>query len=529
MRVITKISNWLNLCVVSDVEDSIGRFLGKSSFVCVLLMTAAAPHSIFVTQLFWILGILLFVSKAAHGYLTRKSLDIQLPVPAIAMISLFLWTLLTAIFSYAPDISLRKLNTASLILIFLLVVNVVRNRYAVKVLVFTLIGSAMINVIWMPVERVIGRGVEVNGINAESPLKSLDVAEGDTFLEVNGVSVGSPQALIDEIEKTEVSRIKYYRPDYYEYLELKRADLLTGETPTQQLGVKTAKRSMNWRSAGFYGHYATYAEVLQLLGSLVFGLLVGMLITNSRGREVRLKDLPKSLASGRFWLFFLVLALMGLALLLTSTRASQAALLVSCVFIGAFGLGKRAAIAIFLISIPLVIGGAVFLQQSRNTTFVDQSDNSTTWRQTVYKEGLELWTDSPRHFVVGVGMDSIKRYAVEWKLFDNGRLPAGHFHSNPIQLVVERGLPALLIYLWLFVGFLWNLVFAIRGRGFESWWELGLLLGTFGGVIGFQLSGLVHYNFGDSEVVMVLFILMALSSVLITEREVEGGKDADAA
>ena len=35
----------------------------------------------------------------------------------------------------------------------------------------------------------------------------------------------------------------------------------------------------------------------------------------------------------------------------------------------------------------------------------------------------------------GVGMDSIKRYAKDWRLFDDGKLPTGHFHSTPLQLV----------------------------------------------------------------------------------------------
>ena len=39
----------------------------------------------------------------------------------------------------------------------------------------------------------------------------------------------------------------------------------------------------------------------------------------------------------------------------------------------------------------------------------------------------------------------------------------------------------------------------------------GILLGCFGGSIGFFASSVVHYNFGDAEVVMALFLLMAVS------------------
>jgi hypothetical protein len=52
-------------------------------------------------------------------------------------------------------------------------------------------------------------------------------------------------------------------------------------------------------------------------------------------------------------------------------------------------------------------------------------------------------------------------------------------------------------------------------RGFRSgnfaWPERGLLLGAFGGMIGFLTSGLVHYNWGDSENAMLLYLIMGLA------------------
>jgi hypothetical protein len=44
----------------------------------------------------------------------------------------------------------------------------------------------------------------------------------------------------------------------------------------------------------------------------------------------------------------------------------------------------------------------------------------------------------------------------------------------------------------------------------------GLALGALGGTIGFFTSGLVHYNWGDSEVVTVFYFIMGLC--LIVER-----------
>jgi O-antigen ligase len=122
-------------------------------------------------------------------------------------------------------------------------------------------------------------------------------------------------------------------------------------------------------------------------------------------------------------------------------------------------------------------------------------------------------------------MDSIKRYAGEWRLFDDGRLPMGHFHSTPIQLLVERGFPALLLWLWILFLYgktlfreIQNSKFKIQNSETEnssfilhpSSLRKGVLLGCFGGLVGFFASGIVHYNLGDAEVVMVFFLLMGL-------------------
>jgi uncharacterized membrane protein YuzA (DUF378 family) len=52
----------------------------------------------------------------------------------------------------------------------------------------------------------------------------------------------------------------------------------------------------------------------------------------------------------------------------------------------------------------------------------------------------------------------------------------------------------------------------------------GVALGALGGLVGFFTSGLVHYNWGDSEVVMVFYFIMGLSLVVqrIVRGEVQG-------
>jgi O-antigen ligase len=199
---------------------------------------------------------------------------------------------------------------------------------------------------------------------------------------------------------------------------------------------------------------------------------------------------------------------MSLALLLTVTRASQLAFLISAAVIVLVGLGRKWLFGAIAIGLPIAIVGLLFLQQSRQVGFFDPNDDSIKWRQTVWSEGVDLWTSSPRNFLLGVGMDSIKRHAADWHLFDDGRLNMGHFHSTPLNLVVERGLPALLLWLIVLGAYARALWRGLRRSDPRS---TGILLGCLGGLIGFFTSGLVHYNLGDQEVAMMFFLLMGLS------------------
>jgi O-antigen ligase len=178
------------------------------------------------------------------------------------------------------------------------------------------------------------------------------------------------------------------------------------------------------------------------------------------------------------------------------------------------GAGRRAILTAGVLAIPLILGGLFILQQKRNVRFLDSTDLSTTWRSTVWREGFGLLTSRPRHLLIGVGMDSIKGHWREWGLFEGGRLPRGHMHSNPLQIALERGIPALILWL-IFLGIYARMLRRLaRNPAINDWIERGVVLGALGGLCGFFTSGLVHYNWGDSEVVMIFYCIIGLTLAL---------------
>ncbi len=539
-----KFLSWLDALAATSHERNISRWLDRVVFVFLVLMTLAAPHSIAVTQSAWLIGMLAWVVRMFF----KPRPSFKFTAVHFLLLAFFGWTVLSAAFSYAPDISFDKLRGASLFLIFFFVFANLRNLRAVYFITFALILSCTANALIMPIQRIIGRGVEIHGVQSHSPLKKAGLTESDALLEANGKKLRSPSDLIEELQKAESVRVRAYRTEYYFTVDVKRGDLLGGASETETLGIADWNRSRDWRSAGFYSHYTTYAEVLQLIGSLVFGLLVATLMRRrDEGRSGGEKETTHPFTSPLphsptpFLLFSL--GAIGLALLLTVTRAPQLAFLISAFVIVLLGAGRKWVLVLAAIALPAALLGLFVLQQSRQVGFFDPNDESTKFRQTVYREGLDLWTANARHFILGVGMDSVKRYSKEWGLYDNGRYPMTHFHSTPLQLLVERGLPALLLWLAVLGAYARSLWRGIKresekgrrgesetGKSVESGVNLdkptfslshfltfssaaatrGIMLGCLGGMIGFFVSSLVHYNLGDGEVAMVFYLLMGL-------------------
>lgn len=495
-------------------------------------MVLAVPHSISASQTAWIIGSLALIARL----LLIRRLPFRPGMLDAALWAFFAWSVVSSLVSYEPLISLDKLRGAAVFLVFYFVLYSLRNRGAAGFLAFLLIGSCMVNVMWVPVERMIGRGVEIDGLQPDSPLAKALLWDGDTLLEVNGRSVNDLNGVVEGLRSAESSKVKFYRPDFEFTVEVQRSDILDGPAPLQALGITGWKKSRNWRSSGFYGHYATYAEVLQLIGSLALGLLLaffGQHLHRKRSRSAAAalddtipdEDEEREQRSHLLTGLLLGISVVGIAfaLLLTLTRAPQLALVISAFTMILLSLGKRRLIVAVLIMVPIAIGALVFLERSRHTGFIDPKDESTQYRQMMIRDGLRLWTKSPRHFVFGVGMDSIKVHWQEWAMFDGGRQPLGHFHSTPLQLLIERGLPALLLWLIILGVYARSLWIGVRQYiriGSQSDWVMyGILLGCVGGTIGFFVSGFVHYNFGDQEAAMVFFILMAFGIRIVSDDE----------
>ena len=498
--------------------NEIASWLDRLVIGCLFLFAVAAPHSIAATQTAWLLGMLFWVVRFAcypRPRLTRTPVD-------YALIGFFILTGVSSFLSYEPLISIGKLRAASLFTIVYLVAQNIPSRRIARWLALALIASFTVNVCFTFAERVWGRGIKLQGITAESPLSAAvfknrrtatatPILNGDTILTVDGKKISDASTLAAALaasSETKSAQVGIYRVEWTPVLEVPRGKLLSGTTPEAQLGISSWSASRDWRASGFFGHYVTYAEALQL----VLALVVGLFLCFPQKRSV------KGLLLG------LLLASFVFALILTVTRASWVAALLSSLVILLLSSSRKTILIGGAVVLPLILAGVFILKQQRSINFLDRGDQSTTWRETVWREGFNLLVSKPRHLLFGVGMDSIKAHRTEWGLFDQGRLPPGHMHSNLLQLGLERGLPALvcwLVLLGVYARTLWRLA---RSEALDNWIERAVVLGALGGLCGFFVSGLVHYNWGDSEVVMIFYFIMGLT--LCLKSKVQGPKSA---
>lgn len=490
----------------------LGVWLERIIVGALFLFAFAAPLSIAGAQIAWGLGIVFWLLRLLvwpPPKLQRTPID-------YALLGFFILSGISSIFSYEPFTSIPKLRAATLFTIVYLFAQSVRTTRVLRALVIVLLASGVISALFTFGQAAIGRGFKIGDVRPDSPLKAARFAPerrknqaspiqpGDTIEEVDGERISNPDQLVaalDRLPADQPAEIKIYRVEWNPTLQLPRGGLLPGLTAEERLGIGSWTRGRDRRAVGFFGHWTTYSEALQLLASLALGLLVA---------------LPRKRNK---WGLLLTLALgaLGAALLLTIVRASWLSFLIAAILIALLGLRWRALLVVGLCALPLIVGGLFLLQQRRNVGFFDPKDDSIRWRQGVQRDGLRLLVSSPRHLLFGVGMDSIKSHWREWNLFDQGRLPMGHMHSDYLQIALERGVPALIVWLILmalYARMLWRLQ---RQISKDNWIEKGFALGALGGLVGFLISGIVHYNWGDSEVVMIFYMIMGLSLALNSE------------
>ncbi len=455
-----------------------------------LLFAAALPHSIAAAQT--AVGLAAAVWLAGLAIQRRRPARSDLDIPILLFVAA---SILAAVFSLEPAVSVAKLKATCLMLLIPLTADAIRNRQQAMLLVGVLLGSATVGaapVVW---EKIVGRGVEVVALEETSPLRRAGVLPSDIVLACNGEEINRPQELRTLLSTHEAAGAlvcQAMRGGILPYEFRLRAEWLREAAATEHWGYRaTVGRSI--RARGTYGHWTTYAEVLLQLAALACGLWLAY-PGKRRWPGVLLAAVP---------------LLLGAALAATFTRASWAALALAVLAMVWVKLGWRGRVAALGVVVLTIGAMNELLVRWRGVGFYNPADLSMQYRRMMWADGLRLMGEHPW---LGVGMDTV---TVRWRelglrAYEQFGLQS-HFHSTPIQLGVERGLLGLAAWLIFVAAYLRVLFRLLRGSSKWDWLAHGIALGIFGGVCGFLTSGLLHYNLGDSEVAMVLWLLAGVT------------------
>ena len=200
-------------------------WLDRIAFGFLILMVLSAPHSIAATQTAWLIGMLAWMIRL----FVKPRPVFRLTAIDFALWALLFWSAVSAVMSYDPAISIDRLRGVALFLIFYFVYCNIRNRRALYFLAFALIFSSMFAVAWTPVQKLLGRGIEVYGVSAERPVGKGEARRRRHAAFGNGKKIKTPEDLLAQLQQNATVKVSYYRPDFEFETDLSAGDLLAGQ------------------------------------------------------------------------------------------------------------------------------------------------------------------------------------------------------------------------------------------------------------------------------------------------------------
>ena len=203
----------------------------------------------------------------------------------------------------------------------------------------------------------------------------------------------------------------------------------------------------------------------------------------------------------------IVLALVALPMLVnlyfTFTRSSWLGMIAGIVVIGA--LRTRKVLFTLLAALVIVVAASPpAILQGRILAIFDPSHPYNVTRVNMWHVGWKAFLDHPVLGIGDVGMETIwARYSdPAWKV-------EGHLHNNVVQWAVTIGIVGLAAILAVFVR-AWTAVWRIERELRGKWFEGSLALGGLAVMAGFHVNGLFEWNFGDTEIIMLIWAVLGL-------------------
>lgn len=238
--------------------------------------------------------------------------------------------------------------------------------------------------------------------------------------------------------------------------------------------------NLGQRVRGLLGLYMTYSGVIMLVACTV----VARLIFRKQDRTWPAAVLPALLV----------------ALALTMSRNAWVG---ACAGIGLlFLLRDFRLVGLLPVVAALFLAFAPAPLANRLYSTFSLSDPTNRDRVAMIKSGLHIIRDHP---VTGVGPDAVRLVYPHYRDPKAEKQLNSHLHNVPLQIAAERGLPALMIWLWFVFVLMQDFAKKMQSSAVRWMYTAGLA-----GVVAMLAAGMFEYNFGDSEFLMLFLLLVTL-------------------
>ena len=154
------------------------------------------------------------------------------------------------------------------------------------------------------------------------------------------------------------------------------------------------------------------------------------------------------------------------------------------------------------LAVAIALAVAPIQLTSRAYSIFDAQDQTRRDRIAMVQMGAAMIGDHP---IFGVGPDMVREVYASYRPMTAIQAENPHLHNVPLQIAAERGLPALVIWIWFIAALLGGLLDSLtHGR------HRMLGAAAIGAVCSMLTAGMFEYNFGDSEFLMLFLVLITL-------------------
>lgn len=146
------------------------------------------------------------------------------------------------------------------------------------------------------------------------------------------------------------------------------------------------------------------------------------------------------------------------------------------------------------------------VNKNRLLSVIDLNHDTNLQRLQQWKIGLNILADNP---FFGVGDIDLKQTYSEYKEYWE-KEDFGHLHNNYVHVIVILGVIGFVVFLFLLIK-----IFMIHLKNFtivkHSEFPKAVVAASFAAFVGFLVSGLAEWNFGDHEIITLVWYSVGIS------------------